>query len=50
MSSLDLGAEMTKDNDGWHFWSNEDGADQQLKVLKPLWVATESAMTLSITR
>jgi hypothetical protein len=50
MSSLDLGTEVTKNDDGWHFWSDEDGADQQLKVLQPLRVTTESALTLSITR
>lgn len=50
MSSLDLGTEVTKNDDGWHLWSDEDGADQQLKVLKPLWVTTESAFTLSVTK
>ena len=33
MNCLDLRTEMTKDNHGWHLWSNEDRTDQKLKVL-----------------
>lgn len=37
--SLNLGCEMAEDDDGGCVGANEDGADEELKVLEPVGVA-----------
>ena len=45
--SLDLRCEMAEDDDGGCVGSNEDGADEELEMLKPIGVTIDQSFFLS---